>query len=37
MPAWWWPNTHEPDRSIYTALKSSTIPVVNGREKDQIR
>ncbi|MEV4281514.1 TniQ family protein [Actinoplanes xinjiangensis] len=29
MPAWWWPNAHEPDRSIYSALKSNTIPVLH--------
>jgi hypothetical protein len=30
MPDWWWPNTHDPDRSIYTALKNNTIPTLHG-------
>ncbi|WP_430783354.1 TniQ family protein [Actinoplanes sp. G11-F43] len=28
LPAWWLPNTREPDRSIYTALRNNTIPTV---------
>jgi hypothetical protein len=36
MPAWWWPEAHEPDRSIYIALKHNAIPTLRGLKKDQI-